>query len=171
MILVCVRGVRMWKRAKTEKKKSRLIRPEKFWASLSNLPVGQVPEFPQLKLPRNLAAVSDRKLGNLLSRYAAVGAYYDELLARAEIDFAICKQNTGYLRSKLLLRAAGRTIAERKAHRSTRPELLRSKEELLKSRALYVMLLTYRRTSERYFQCVSREVSRREAEQRGRARD
>lgn len=143
---------------------SPLIEKEKFWSDFSHFPPDRLPKFGKLRLPPKLSDVSGRKLGNLMSRYASQSAYFDELVARAEIDFAICKQNVGYLRSKLLLRASGRTIDERRAYRSTRKVLVNAKNELLKARATYVMLLTYRRTCDKYYQCVSREVSRREAE-------
>lgn len=146
------------------------LRRAKFWESIKNFPDRPEIKYPKLKLPRRLASLSSRKLGDLMSRYASLCGYFDELVARAEIDHAISQHNVLYLRSKLLLRAVGRTIAERKAHRSTRKELLAAKAEALKTRAEYVMLLTYRRNCDRYYQCVSREISRREAEH-GRSRD
>ena len=122
------------------------------------------PRKKKLKFPPNISKVPSAKLGFLLSKYASLSSYYDTIVAKAEIDWEIARHNVNFLRSKLLLQARGPTIAERKAHRTVQYELGRIKKEGLKAKARYLLLLTYRRTCDKFYQCVSREVSRREQE-------
>ena len=137
-------------------KKSGMLFPRK-----PNVPSEFLDEYGNLVIPNDITEMPTEELGRYLTLFTTLTAYYDVVVACADIDLITASRVNDYLEAKTLLETTGSTLTERKAIRDCNSMVISAQNWLDELKAFYKLTEAILKGSERLVFLLSREITRR----------
>lgn len=114
-----------------------------------------------LMIPEDISDIPTDDLGRLLSVFTALAAYYDAVVASADIDYTTASRVVDYVEAKTLLEIPGSTVTEKKARRDLDETVVRAQDWKDSQEALFKLAAALLKGCDRILFLLSREITRR----------
>jgi len=111
-------------------------------------------------MPNDITRIPGEELGMLHGQFAALGAWLEDQLARAEVQQAITEAYFEHVKAAIRLGVSG-TVPDKTAKTANDPDVLAGELEVLKAQARYRLLRARLRGYEKCATALSREMTRR----------